>query len=72
MENTKIFSRLPYSHGLLGGLSSIKQIHDFKSQRQKRAKEGGGHVEKEGPSGKHDECVWKVCAGQRQEFSGES
>ena len=72
VENTKIFSRLPYSHGFLGGLSSIKQIHHFKPQRQKWAKEGGGHVEKEGPSGKHDECVWRGCAGQRQEFSGES
>ena len=58
MENTKIFSRLSYSHGFQGGLSSVKQTHRFKPQRQKWAKEGGGHVEKEGPSRKHDECVW--------------
>lgn len=72
MENTKIFSRLSYSHGFQGGLSSVKQTHRFKPQRQKWAKEGGGHVEKEGPSGKHDECVWSGgCRAETRVLWGE-
>ena len=32
MENTKIFSRLSYSHGFQGGLSSVKQTHRFRKR----------------------------------------
>lgn len=48
MDNMKIFSRLPYSNGFQGDLSSTKQTYQCKTWRQKWAKGGSGKVQEDG------------------------